>query len=56
VLLDELGRTREAREAWAKAGALTPGVSMVSLRDRIPYKRAADLDRLLSAVHRAGMQ
>jgi adenylate cyclase len=56
VLLDELGRTREAREAWAKAGALTPGVSMVSLRDRIPYKRAADLDRLLSAVHRGGMQ
>ena len=55
VLLDELGRTREAREAWAKAGALSPGASMVSLRDRIPYKRAADLDRLLSAAHRAGM-
>src|SRR5262245_8892915 len=55
VLLDELGRTREAREAWAKTGALMPGVSMVSLRERIPYKRAADMDRLLSAVHRAGM-
>ena len=56
VLLDELGRTREAREAWARAGALTPGVSMASLRDRIPYKRAADLDRFISAVHRASMQ
>jgi len=56
VLLDELGRTREAREAWARAGALTPGVSMGSLRDRLPYKRPADLDRLLSAVHRAGVQ
>ena len=55
VLLDELGRKREAREAWARAAALTPGVSMMSLRDRIPYKRAADLDRFLSAVHRAGM-
>src|SRR5262249_47077330 len=32
VLLDELGRTRDARETWAKAGALTPGVSMGSLR------------------------
>src|SRR5215468_9631034 len=55
VLLDELGRTRESREAWARAGALTPGVSMGSLRDRLPYKRPADLDRFLSAVHRAGM-
>ena len=55
MLLDELGRTREAREAWARAGALTPGVSMGNLRDRLPYKRPADLDRFLSAVHRAGM-
>jgi hypothetical protein len=29
---------------------------MLNLRDRIPYKRPADLDRLLSAAHRAGMQ
>jgi hypothetical protein len=29
---------------------------MASLRERIPYKRPADLDRLLSAAHRAGMQ
>jgi hypothetical protein len=28
---------------------------MPSLRDRIPYKRPADLDRLLSAAHRAGL-
>src|SRR5262249_52859492 len=55
VLLDELGRTREACEVWARAGVLTLGVSMMSLRDRLPYKRAADLDWLLSAVHCAGM-
>jgi hypothetical protein len=35
---------------------LSPGASMASLRARIPYKRPADLDRLLSAAHRAGMQ
>jgi len=29
---------------------------MPKLRDRIPYKRPADLDRLLSAAHRAGMK
>ncbi len=56
VLFSELGRVKEAREAWDKASHLSPGVSMPNLRDRIPYKRPADLDRLLSAAHRAGMK
>jgi len=56
ILFGELGRAKEARESWERAGHLTPGASMLSLRDRIPYKRPADLDRLLSAAHRAGMQ
>jgi tetratricopeptide (TPR) repeat protein len=56
VLFSELGRIKEAREAWGKASELSPGVSMASLRERIPYKRPADLDRLLSAAHRVGMQ
>jgi adenylate cyclase len=55
VLYSELGRATEAREAWDKASHLSPGVSMLSLRERIPYKRPADLDRLLTAAHRAGM-
>ena len=55
VLFSELGRVKEAREAWGKASYLNPGVSMLSLRERIPYKRPADLDRLLTAAHRAGM-
>ena len=55
VLFSELGRVKEAREAWREANRLAPGVSMPSLRDRMPYKRPADLDRLLSAAHRAGM-
>jgi len=55
VLFSELGRVKEAREAWGKASHLNPGVSMLSLRERIPYKRPADLDRLLTAAHRAGM-
>jgi hypothetical protein len=29
---------------------------MASLRERVPYKRPADLDRLLTAAHRAGIQ
>ena len=56
VLFGELGRVKEARESWEKAGRLSPGASMLNLRDRIPYKRPVDLDRLLSAAHRAGMQ
>ena len=55
VLFSELGRVQEAREAWEKVRAMSPGVSMLNLRERIPYKRPADLDRLLSAAHRAGM-
>ena len=52
VLLVELGRMKEAREAWAKAGEISPGASHASLRERLPYKRASDLDRVLTAMHR----
>jgi adenylate cyclase len=56
VVLSELGRVKEAREAWDKASALSPGASMPNLRERLPYKRPQDLDRLLTAAHRAGMR
>ncbi len=56
VLFSELGRIQDAREAWGKASQLSPGASIAGLRERIPYKRPADLDRLLTAAHRAGMQ
>ena len=52
VLLSELGRTKEAREAWDEASRISPGASMPNLRERLPYKRAADLDRFLTAAHR----
>jgi adenylate cyclase len=54
VLFTELGRMNEAREEFEQASHLGTGVSMVSLRERLPYKRPADLDRLLAAAHRAG--
>jgi adenylate cyclase len=56
VLFSELGRMKEARQAWDEASRLSPGASMLNLRERLPYKRAADLDRFLTAAHRAGMQ
>jgi TolB-like protein/Tfp pilus assembly protein PilF len=55
VLLSELGQAKEAREAWDTASRLSPAASMPILRDRLPYKRPADLERLLAAAHRAGM-
>jgi len=56
IVLSELGRSDEARHAWDAAGHISPGASMTNLRDRLPYKRAADLDRVLAAVRRVGMQ
>jgi tetratricopeptide (TPR) repeat protein len=55
VVLMELGREKEAREAWGKASVISPGASMSNIRERLPYKRPADLDRMLSAMHRLGM-
>ena len=54
VLFTELGRMNEAREEWEQTGHLSAGISMTSLRERLPYKRPADLDRLLTAASRAG--
>jgi adenylate cyclase len=56
VLFTEMGREKEARKAWDKAHRLSPGVSLSSLRHRLPYRRPADLDRFLTAAHKAGMQ
>jgi len=56
VLFAELGQTKEAREAWHKAYMLNPNESLASLRDRLPYKRPQDLDRLLTAARQVGMQ
>jgi adenylate cyclase len=56
VLFTEMGRHQEAREAWDKARRLSPGASLSNLRQRMPYRRPADLDRFLTAARQAGMQ
>ena len=55
VVLSELGRLPEAREAWTRAGHLSPGASQPGLRERLPYRNPADLERFLAAARRAGM-
>ncbi|HXU89405.1 MAG TPA: adenylate/guanylate cyclase domain-containing protein [Methylomirabilota bacterium] len=55
VLLGELGRDKEAHEAWQKARELSPTVTLANLRERLPYRRPSDLERFLAGAHRAGM-
>lgn len=56
VLFSELGRVKDAREAWDQAGHLSPRASMPTLREHLPYKRPADLDRFVTAARRAGLE
>jgi adenylate cyclase len=56
VLLDELGRPESAREAWGRADQLSPEASLSTFRERLPYRRPADLERILAAARRAGMR
>jgi hypothetical protein len=55
VLLAEMGREKEAREAWDKVRRLSPGVSLSGIAQRLPYRRPADLDRVLTAAAKAGL-
>jgi adenylate cyclase len=55
VLLAEMGREKEAREAWDKVRRLSPGVSLSGIAQRLPYRRPADLDRVLTAAAKGGL-
>jgi adenylate cyclase len=52
----ELGREKEARAEVAEALRINPGDSLELLRDRLPYKNQADLDRNISALRKAGLK
>jgi adenylate cyclase len=55
VVLSELGRPQDARAAWDEANHISSGASLSTLRERLPYKRPADLNRVLSAFQRGTM-
>jgi adenylate cyclase len=52
ALFAEMGRDAEARAAWRQALQLSPGTTLADLRQRLPYRRPADLDRFLVAAHK----
>jgi adenylate cyclase len=55
VLYGEMGRRDEARAEWAAATRLSPTASHSVIRVRLPYRRPADLQRFLDAMHQAGL-
>ena len=55
VIFTEMGRQADAQAAWARAGHLEPGASSASIGQRLPYRRPADVDRVVSAMQRAGL-
>jgi adenylate cyclase len=55
VLYGELGRDKQARAAWRKAAELSPGATVSSLRQHLPYRRQADLDRFLAGAQKVGL-
>lgn len=50
-----LGKDVEAREALAEVYRIYPEFSIVWLRTHSPYKRAKDLNRLISGLRKAGV-
>jgi adenylate cyclase len=56
VLYTEQGRDDKARAEWAAATNLSPHVSLDGVRQYLPYRNERDLDRLLAAMRKAGVQ
>jgi TolB-like protein/Tfp pilus assembly protein PilF len=52
----ELGREAEARAEGVEFSRLNPQLSLAALRQRIPYKDPAVLERVLNAARKAGLE
>jgi adenylate cyclase len=55
VLYSELGRDKQARAAWQKTAELSPGATVSSLRQHLPYRQQADLNRFLAGAQKVGL-
>jgi adenylate cyclase len=56
VLFSEMGRPGQARVEWETTTRLSPEASLAVLRQRLPYRRPADLDRFLAAMRKQGLE
>ena len=50
-----LGKEASAREALAEVHRIYPDYSMAGVRTTFTYRRAADLDRLVEGLRKAGL-
>jgi hypothetical protein len=56
VILSELERTEEARREIAEILRINPQFSLANVRERIPYKDPAALERMVTGLQKAGLQ
>jgi adenylate cyclase len=56
AIYSELGREEEARAEVAEVLRISPNFSLEVLRQRLPYKDPADLERLLDGLRKAGLK
>jgi len=52
----ELGQEKEARAEAAEVLRINPGYSLNWMRDNLPFKNQADLDRIISGSRKAGLR
>jgi adenylate cyclase len=52
----ELGRAEEARVEIAEVLKINPQFSLAGVAQRAPYRDAADLERFLAALRKAGLK
>ena len=56
VVYAELGQEKEARAQTAEVLRMNPGFLVDAMRDRLPFKNQADLDRYIAALRKAGLK
>ena len=56
AIYGELDRKEEAQVQVAEVLRLSPNYSLEVVRQITPYKNPADLERVLTALHKAGLK
>ena len=56
AIYSELGREKEARAEAVEVLKISPNFSLEVLRQRLPYKDPADLERFLDGLRKAGLK